>query len=107
MRHDGSLTAASSRVGACISKYRASVSAEVKVREGDELRHHARVPVVKVVTEAGARTMNQVLWPADHTAKLSLVNDVEGALRWRCCAALRTLASGSRNAPHTGIPYDH
>ncbi|KAF2626855.1 hypothetical protein BU25DRAFT_73865 [Macroventuria anomochaeta] len=63
--HGGSLTAASSRVGTCISKYRAPVTVEAKVREGDELRHHDAV--VKDMMEAGARTEKQVLWPADHT----------------------------------------
>ena len=54
---------ASSRVGACISKNRAPVTAEAKVREGDELRHHDAV-----VMEAGARTERQISWAADHTA---------------------------------------
>jgi hypothetical protein len=35
--HSGSPTSASSRVGGCIPKYRASVTAGAQVREGDEL----------------------------------------------------------------------
>lgn len=40
VRNGGSPTAASSRVGGCTSKFRASVTAEAKVREVDGLRHH-------------------------------------------------------------------
>ena len=58
--------AASSRVGTCISKYRAPVTAEAKVREGDELRH--RNAAVMNIMEAEARTEKQVSWPADQTA---------------------------------------
>jgi hypothetical protein len=43
----------------------APVTAEAKVREDDELRHHRRI--VMNMMEAGARTEKQVLWSADHT----------------------------------------
>ena len=43
----------------------APVTAEAKVRENNELRHHQRI--VMNMMEAGARTEKQVLWSADHT----------------------------------------
>lgn len=42
----------------------APVTAEAKVREGDDLRHHQRIVVD--VMKAGARTEKQALWSADH-----------------------------------------
>lgn len=90
-----------------MSKYRASVTAEAEVREGVELhlRHHAHLPGMDVVMEAGARTEKQSLWPDDHTAD-ALVDGDEAATRWRCCAVLRALVSGSRNAPHVGVQHN-
>jgi hypothetical protein len=43
------------------------VTAEAKVREGDELRHHARVSVVEVVMGLGRVQRSRFLRPADHT----------------------------------------
>ncbi len=64
MSYSGSATVASYRVGACMSKYRAPVTAGAKVREGDEVRHHDTIAMAMV--EARARKEKQTLLSADN-----------------------------------------
>lgn len=98
----GSLAAASSRVDACISKYRAFVTVEGKIRESDELRHHA-LCISNGGDEGGYGMYEEIVLAAYRPCSrfLSMPDD-EAKVRWRCCAVLRAVVPAAAK-PHTDM----